>query len=484
MLRLLESVRLVSIIVSVLLATLLLFAGCDSAGIESPQKTDVEQYGPLGVAYMPYGETLLSPRELESAKTGAKSAYGCYLAERGMEPDADWNVFNIYLHFPQEMVDAAGGEVQNVVHTLENKAEKSNHQIANCYIPESEGARGLLVELLELPDDASSKSANAQTSASTSSQDDPYGLFSKRECHISEYVCIRDSDTGLLRDCIYEVKCSGSIYGGGSGGGDWGANFPPNEDSGSTSPGGGTGDDPGGSDGPGCTSQHFQPVGSSCAPPDDSDDEPEPADEPVSKADLEQKYIDECGYTNSGTQDKAFEVDARYALGFDAPTRSEFSQNSPDGVKRGVIVNGAVNPGYYRAIMEAKHKESQLIGDARQTEAYLNELARPYRELPGYETQWPPYLAIVSLSNNQELRYLDDQGQTLTRASELGINVFHLTLYSDSDTGAMSLRGRTIGMVTTSRDPDGSLTQRRSTSTLTERYDFEIRCKAHEAQDN
>jgi hypothetical protein len=204
----------------------------------------------------------------------------------------------------------------------------------------------------------------------------------------------------------------------------------------------------------------------------------------VSKADLVQRYVEECGYTNSGTQDKAFEVDARYALGFGAPTSSEFSQSSPDGVKRGVVVDGVVNPSFYRAIMEAKHSEGGDLIDFNQTERYLSELARPYRELPGYETQWPPYLAIVSLSKNQELRYLDDRGQTLERAAELGINVFHLTLYSDSETGGMSLRGRKIGMVTTSRDPDGTLTQRRSTSTLTERYDFEILCKAHEAQNN
>jgi len=224
-------------------------------------------------------------------------------------------------------------------------------------------------------------------------------------------------------------------------------------------------------------------------PPDDPDDgdgggpirTPDPV--PVSKNELEDLYERECGYTNELTLGKAFEVDARYALGHSAPGGFEFPDESkPDGVKRGVLIDGSPDYSYFRGLLEAKYKESGLL-EGSQTRKYIDELARPYVELPGYETTWPPFLVIASLSTNSELRYFDDGGATLRHAEENGINVFHVTLQRDAN-GQLHLKGRKVGMVTVQRNSDGSLVQRRASDTITESYEFTILCKAHEAQSN
>jgi hypothetical protein len=179
----------------------------------------------------------------------------------------------------------------------------------------------------------------------------------------------------------------------------------------------------------------------------------------VSKAELVDSYENECGYTNPQTQSDAFEVDARYALGHSAAGGFEFPDGSvPDGVKRGVLIDGTPNYSYFRALLEVKHKESGLLRGS-QTRKYIDELARPYTELPGYETTWPPFLVIASLSTNSELRYFDDGGQ-------------------------MYLKGRTVGIVTTQRNSDGTLVQSLSSDTITESYEFDILCRAEEAASN
>jgi hypothetical protein len=225
-------------------------------------------------------------------------------------------------------------------------------------------------------------------------------------------------------------------------------------------------------------------------PPDDPDDgdgggpirTPDPV--PVSKNELEDLYVNECGYTRPQTQDDAFEVDARYALGHSDPGGFRFPDgiSQPDGVKRGVLIDGTPNYSYFRALLEAKHKESGLL-QGSQTRKYIDELARPYTELPGYETTWPPFLVIASLSTNSELRYFDDGGATLQYAEQNGINVFHVTLQKD-ESGQMYLKGRTVGMVTTQRNSDGTLVQGPSSDTITESYEFEVLCKAEEAGSN
>jgi len=217
---------------------------------------------------------------------------------------------------------------------------------------------------------------------------------------------------------------------------------------------------------------------------DDGEEEEPPADEPMSKAELIELYEMECGYTNPQTQDDAFEVDARYALGHSAPGEFRFPDgiSQPDGVKRGVLIDGAPNYSYFRAMLEVKHKESGLL-EGSQTRKYIDELARPYAELPGYETTWPPFLVIASLSTNSELRYFDDGGATLQHAKQNGINVFHVTLRK-AETGQMYLKGRTVGMVTTWRNSDGTLVQSPSSDTITESYEFEVLCKAEEAESN
>lgn len=135
---------------------------------------------------------------------------------------------------------------------------------------------------------------------------------------------------------------------------------------------------------------------------------------------------------------------------------------------------------YFRALLEVKYKESGLL-EGSQTRKYIDELARPYTELPGYETTWPPFLVVASLSTNAELRYFDDGGATLQYAEQNGINVFHVTLQRDVS-GQMYLKGRTVGTVTIQRNSDGSLVQRPASDTITESYEFNVLCSAEEAE--
>lgn len=450
-----------SILTGIVLLAVLFITGCDTSGVAPPEDVPIERHGKLGVAYMPYGDSLLPPTRLEAAKTTARSAYGCYLAERELEPDAEWDVFNVYLHYPKAMVDAAGGEVQNVVHTLEDTAHNSNYKVANCHIPDSDGARSLLVELLDLP------AASESKVTSSTSADDPYGLFSKRECHISESVCIRDSNTGLLRNCIYDVTCSGGV---GTGSGDWGANFPSGGDSGSSPSGGGSGDDSGASEGTGCSSEHFQPVGSSCAPADDSEEEPEPVDEPVSKAEVASELIEACGLPAATDEDgelmsSIFEASVNATFNASSPPSHNFSdgfhQQYPDpldGYSTAAFdMQDGTQLNLLTGIVETKFTEdpsSQI--SSGQSRGHIRALASTYDLIPpgATFTGAPVYTVVTNSPLPVEMigRYSQGAGSydLVTYANDRNVNFVHYRVMR-TVFGTMKLEGDILGDAQTTR---------------------------------
>jgi hypothetical protein len=380
------------------------------------------------------------------------------LAERGLDPDAEWNVFNIYLHFPQDMVDAAEGEVQNVTHTLDDRANNTLHQVANCYVPKADGARALLTELLDIPNASESEA----TSSAKQTQDDPYGVLSKRECHISESVCIRDSGTGLLRDCMHEISCSGSVYGGGSGGGEWGANPPtagdpdlPDEPRGGSDPGGGPSEN--------CETQQFQPTGSSC--------EPESADDPVSKAEVVELIREECsdvpGVTLPGDDGRLgdyFESSVRKSLNDALPEDRKFNYDLPDtdthsrltrdvdGYATAVTVDGTPMDQFLSSILEAKFSERPSSGlSSDQWQDHIDDLSRSYNEMRDeipddeYAIAKPQYL-IVTNSQFSDIGDLggDESIRIPSYAANKNVNVMHLRVTKNAY-GQYRLSGDLIG---------------------------------------
>jgi len=99
---------------------------------------------------MPTGATLLAPGEPAPKSNADASAYGCYLASRPFSDDITFH--SKYLHFPEEMVEAADGETEQLTYWSKVSSSEipdaANIRYANCTIPSAESAEEIVYEHL------------------------------------------------------------------------------------------------------------------------------------------------------------------------------------------------------------------------------------------------------------------------------------------------------------------------------------------------
>jgi len=133
-------------------ALALLFASCDQAGL-APSPEDPAGAAPetLTFAPMPNGATLLEPGASPAAKQSGASPYGCYLASRPYTDEVQFR--SVYLHFPEDIVEAAGGETEPFTRRVAASPDGSvsgekGLRYMNCVIPKTPDAKELVTDQL------------------------------------------------------------------------------------------------------------------------------------------------------------------------------------------------------------------------------------------------------------------------------------------------------------------------------------------------
>lgn len=268
---------LLHLIPLLLLSGLLVVAGCDSSVDLQPDDTDPTartvpaDSSSLTLAPMPTGSELLTPGEPAPKSNADASAYGCYLAARPFSDDVSFH--SKYLHFPEEIVEAANGETKRFVYWSKASNPETtgpvNVRYANCTIPFAEGAEAVVHEQLLVvgEEEAAAKMLGENTGATSKScysftraQITCYGTLSNpyKQCETVGFDTVVFCDGGSTND-----DGSNPFPDGGSGG------SPPDED--------------GGSDESECTDRRdLNPEpGSGCEPMDpcESDNPPEHCDD-------------------------------------------------------------------------------------------------------------------------------------------------------------------------------------------------------------
>lgn len=162
-----RSGRRAALLVGSLAVGIGLLVSCDSSvSTNEPLSETVAPADTAAVAHapMPTGTSLPAPgagprgtlRAYRAAggrksKSGAApSPYGCYLASRPYSEAV--RLRSVYLYFPEEIVEAAGGETTPLIHRLRasraGSADTTGVRYAHCTVPKADGSADVAVEQL------------------------------------------------------------------------------------------------------------------------------------------------------------------------------------------------------------------------------------------------------------------------------------------------------------------------------------------------
>ena len=202
----------------------------------------------------------------KSKSGAAPSPYGCYLASRPYSEEVRFR--SVYLYFPEEIVEAAGGETTSLIHRLRasraGSADTTGVRYAHCTIPKADGSADVAVEQLV---------RRGEKSAVRGILDRSGRGTAAKTCEIEASACTIvgpwQGSVSVECDEVDAIGCSGVSEGGDNSGGSEGGTTDPYPDDGESG-GGGGGDDSGGGTGEECTAIDPEP-GSECEPvePDD-----------------------------------------------------------------------------------------------------------------------------------------------------------------------------------------------------------------------
>ncbi|MES3631204.1 MAG: hypothetical protein PPP56_13655 [Longimonas sp.] len=221
---------------------------------------------------MPTGSELLTPGEPAPKSNADASAYGCYLASRPFSDDVSFH--SKYLHFPEEMVEAADGETERFAYGLEVSSPEITDPLsiryANCTIPSAEGAEEMVYEqLLLIGEEVAAEEALHEETGAASKSCTTFSRWYVAYC--------AGSISDPYQSCTLGYETVTICDGGGSTNDD-GSNPFPDGGSGGSPP-----DEDGGSDESECTDRRdLNPEpGSGCEPMDpcESDNPPEHCDD-------------------------------------------------------------------------------------------------------------------------------------------------------------------------------------------------------------
>ena len=247
-------------------ALALLFASCDQAGLApSPEDPAGAASERLTFTPMPNGASLLEPGASPAAKQSGASPYGCYLASRPYTDEVQFR--SVYLHFPEDIVEAAGGETKRLLYRVSgHRVGRSNTvdiRYGHCIVPDAPSVQTLtLDQILNVGrEEATRKAVNRANGPNNDA---------KTTCEIVEIVetCAGSGDDEYCGIEEVIVDCGGSSDGGsgsgdgGDGDGGSGDGWP---DDGASGGGGDSSDDGGGGSGDDCAEIN-PPPGSDCAP--------------------------------------------------------------------------------------------------------------------------------------------------------------------------------------------------------------------------
>src|SRR6056297_2919859 len=240
-----EGVRL-QVGLAVVLFTLLV--GCDATAPrvgdpisgETPPSDSVPEAADAALTTTPMqaGAELLSPRA--EAKSGRRSAYGCYLASRPYSDSVQYR--SVYLHFPADIRHAAGSSTTQITYNLLAKeagdsGKKAGVRYARCVIPDAPNAQDVAME--QVVRTAEKHALWTVVSGSRSAQ----SLEKSYTC----YDITRYSQTCVDGRCGSWEPYTERVCIDGGDGGSGGSNYPGGDDGGSDGSGGG--DESGGGSG-------------------------------------------------------------------------------------------------------------------------------------------------------------------------------------------------------------------------------------------
>ena len=434
-------------------ALALIFTSCDQAGLApSPEAPAGAAPETLTSTPIPNGASLLEPGASPAAKQSGASPYGCYLASRPYTDEVRFR--SVYLHFPEDVVEAADGETEPLIRRVSASPDGSvpgekDIRYMNCVIPKTPDAKELVTEqLLRAGMYDAAEAALQEADPQSSAKDDA-------PCHVIVTVhvtCVGSVDNPHQYCTVDRVEEQQMC--GGSTGGD------PNEVNIEWPDGYGGGDSSGGGSGNGSCTEFNPPPGSDCEPIE------APADPPASKSEVASKIREECsdvpGVTLPGNDDALsgyFQASARKSLNALLPEMRRYqwdgvAQNHPqltnpvDGYAEAVTFDGLHLPGVVSSILEVKFTEtpSNLLTTS-QWQTHIEDLERYYDRLPDndYNIGSPLYL-LVTNSTYSSIENLggDESVNIPAHASDRGVNVMHLQVTKDFN-GRYHLEGDLIG---------------------------------------
>jgi hypothetical protein len=396
---------------------------------------------------MAIGAELLRPGiYAKSGGPDGASAYDCYLASRPYRDDVSFR--SVYLHFPDALVEAAGGAVDSLVYRLKTPLPSSGAtgasdsiavRFAHCIIPQAPGARDLTEEQLLQPGSADAAQALLADMTPEQASSSP---ATAKQCKLELVweICI-----GTI-ECYYEYTTSCPDSGGGSSGdtgGDSGGSGGAWD--GGDDTGGGSGhydDGSGGSDE--CANQQLPTPGSDCAPP-------EPVDDPVAKAEVEELILEECSNSSLGDLGAYFQSSVRKSINkravppYQQDAAGGESSNHPqltnavDGYAEGLRYASTSQfvPGYVTSIMEVKFTENpsnNLYGN--QYRQQFADLARVYSRKPdNTELHGKPSYILITNSTRRSIQDLGSSyrySDMVQEAKKHNINVFHFRVVKEN----------------------------------------------------
>lgn len=195
----------------------LLFASCDQAGLaptpEAPAGVSPET---LTFTPMPNGATLLEPGDAPAAKQSGASPYGCYLASRPYTDEVRFR--SVYLHFPEDIVEAADGETEPFIRRVAASPDGSvpgekDIRYMNCVIPRTPEAEELVTEqLLRAGMYEAAEAALQETNQSSAKDDAPCYVFVT--IHVTCVGSVDDPYQNCTIDSVEEQQMCGGSTGG------------------------------------------------------------------------------------------------------------------------------------------------------------------------------------------------------------------------------------------------------------------------------
>ena len=419
-------------------ALALLFASCDQAGLApTPEAPAGAASETLTFTPMPNGASLLEPGASPAAKQSGASPYGCYLASRPYTDEVQFR--SVYLHFPDDIVDAANGETEPFTRRVAASPDGSvsgekGLRYMNCVIPKTPDANELVTDqLLRAGMEDAARDAFQEAGSTSSATKEGASCFT---IVTYEFTCV-GSQSDPYQVCNLDRVVEEEMCGGSSGGDVTEVSFEWPDDS-----GGGSGDSGGGSGGD-CT-QINPPPGSECTTPS--------ADIPASKAEVDNLIRQTCVGSSlpSGDLGEYFQASVRQSINAwayppyqqDAPGGQSSNHpqitNAVDGYAEGLRYAGSNQfvPGYVTSILETKFAENPSNAlDGPQYRTHFDDLARIYQQKPEGTDLYglPSYILVTNstFSSAQDLGSSYRYNDMVAEAQARNINVFHFRVVKD-----------------------------------------------------